>query len=39
MILYAECDFYVRDSTPTDVPLYAKLLRNEVWLQNSSFIG
>lgn len=37
MIQYADSDFYVRDAAPTDIPLYAQLLRNDVWLFNSGF--
>lgn len=37
MTLFSKDGFYVRDSTPADVPLYAQLLRNEEWLHNSGF--
>lgn len=37
MIRYADSEFYVRDAVPTDIPLYAQLLRNDVWLFNSGF--
>lgn len=37
MIQYADSEFYVRDSTPDDIPLYTQLLRNEEWLFNSGF--
>lgn len=37
MIRYADGGFYVRDAAPTDIPLYAQLLRNDAWLFNSGF--
>lgn len=37
MIRYSDSDFFVKDSSLADVPLYAQLLRNDMWLQNSGF--